>query len=106
MILILVSTLTVAVKSRPMAGTLENRKADILEMANDTTTPIRDILFWLKQEGVKCSDKTLRRRLLDWGTPSRQATITQRSGDSYDYLTASIDFIYHHNITFSDAKIL
>jgi hypothetical protein len=89
-----------------MAGTVENRKADILELANDITTPVRDILAWLKQEGVKCSDRSLRRRLQEWGAPPRQATITQRSGGSYDHLVTSIGFIYHHNITFSDAEIL
>jgi hypothetical protein len=46
-----------------MAGTVENWKADILELANDITTHVRDIV-------------------------------------------TSIGFIYHHNITFSDAEIL
>ncbi len=82
--------------------TIDDFEPEIREMAATSTQ--QQLLQWLQQQGVIVSLRTLNRRLVQWQI-SRQTRVFATDETASDLLAQAVDFLFHHQPTYSDTEI-
>jgi transposase len=69
---------------------LDDFKA-VIEQRRPTNTT-SELLFWVRSQGVKTSERALQRKLKDWGI-TKQAPITIKDDETYPILVEAVNKI-------------